>query len=67
MNALENHGNRKKSIRKDKKIMYGYKCIYCGANLDPGEKCDCGMRKYKKWGVKKDGKLISIQTAKSRD
>lgn len=22
--------------------MYYHKCEKCGANLDPGEKCDCG-------------------------
>lgn len=22
--------------------MMNYKCPYCHANLDPGEKCDCG-------------------------
>lgn len=21
--------------------MYSHECEYCGANLDPGEKCDC--------------------------
>lgn len=25
--------------------MYRYKCPLCDANLDPGEKCDCGKRK----------------------
>lgn len=25
--------------------MYRYKCPLCDANLDPGEKCDCGERK----------------------
>jgi hypothetical protein len=23
--------------------MYKYFCYECGANLDPGEKCDCGL------------------------
>ena len=22
-------------------MSYRYKCPYCGANLDPGERCDC--------------------------
>ncbi len=21
--------------------MWNYKCLHCGARLDPGEKCDC--------------------------
>lgn len=24
-------------------IMYKYICGYCGAHLDPDEKCDCGL------------------------
>lgn len=32
--------------------MYGYKCPYCGANLDPGEKCDC--RKDKEYGEERN-------------
>lgn len=28
--------------------MYFVKCEICGANLDPGEKCDCIERKKKK-------------------
>jgi len=23
--------------------MYNYICEYCGAHLDPSEKCDCGL------------------------
>ena len=23
------------------KLMYKYQCLICGANLDPGEHCDC--------------------------
>lgn len=28
--------------------MYYVKCPYCGANLDPGEKCDCREEAQKK-------------------
>lgn len=28
--------------------MYYDKCPYCGANLDPGEKCDCREESTKK-------------------
>ena len=27
--------------------MYGYTCPDCGANLDPGEKCDCRKEEKK--------------------
>ena len=30
--------------------MYNYTCPACGANLDPGEKCDCGGESAKKFG-----------------
>ena len=46
--------------------MYEYKCEYCGANLDPGEKCDCKIRNLHKKEVKDYGKLISIQSINSR-
>lgn len=44
--------------------MYAHECEYCGANLDPGEKCDCVRadaekdRKYKKLlALDKEGQL----------
>ena len=55
------HGNcYKLGKQMDKKIkkslkgnitMYGYKCPDCGANLDPGEKCEC--RKERKESYEK--------------
>lgn len=26
-------------------MSYSNECPHCGANLDPGEKCDCGGKK----------------------
>lgn len=35
-------------------IMYYNECPFCGANLDPGESCDCqDSRKKKKLWIKK--------------
>lgn len=37
---------------KGGKFMYYHTCPYCGANLDPGERCDCLSRirgKSPKW------------------
>ena len=28
--------------------MYYHKCLYCGDNLDPGEKCDCRERQQER-------------------
>ena len=28
--------------------MWNYKCLHCGARLDPGEKCDCQDKKKKR-------------------
>ena len=41
--------------------MYYDECPYCGAALDPGEKCKCG--KEDKYG----GKAFDNQTDVSRD
>lgn len=32
--------------------MYEYECPRCGANLDPGEKCDCSQNKQSEEGNK---------------
>ena len=32
-------------IRKDDKVAYYNQCKNCGANLDPGETCDCVREK----------------------
>lgn len=29
-------------------MMYYNKCEFCGANLDPGERCDCQEKRIKK-------------------
>lgn len=30
-------------------MKYYWTCPECGANLDPGEKCDCKEQEEKKW------------------
>lgn len=43
--------------------MYGYKCQYCGAYLDPGEKCDCVLENEKAAELKaQSGKTVEKQT-----
>lgn len=34
-----------------------YKCQLCGANLDPGEKCDCLREKNRKHEI---GKMLAV-------
>ncbi len=38
----------KNILTKGSSNMYGRKCPDCGANLDPGEKCDCKKEKKEK-------------------
>ena len=37
-------GGSRKPCRREKKTMMYRKCERCGANLDWGEKCDCGQQ-----------------------
>lgn len=47
--------------------MYGYKCSNCGAYLDPGEKCDCIVKKEKAAeGRTQSGKEIKKRTSRKK-
>ena len=47
--------------------MYGYKCQYCGAYLDPGEKCDCVLENEKAAELKaQSGKTVEKQTSRKK-
>ena len=43
-------------VRKDDNVAYFNKCRNCGANLDPGETCDCVREKR----IKKYSTPISL-------
>lgn len=42
--------------------MYGHVCPYCGARLDPCERCDCEIKEKAAHGVAttEDGKQIKL-------
>ena len=45
--------------------MYYRKCKVCGANLDPGERCDCeGKQQAKIVSAYRDGKIKKQTTYK---
>lgn len=41
--------------------MYNYKCEYCKALLDPGERCDCIEKVERKIRSKKKANIIATQ------
>lgn len=46
--------------------MYGYKCLYCGAYLDPGEKCDCIIEREKAAELKKEPTAKKKRTSRKK-
>lgn len=45
-------------------MAYYNTCVYCGANLDPGEKCDCNKITYgdevRERGLLKPAKVSTV-------
>lgn len=46
--------------------MFYNSCPYCGANLDPGEKCDCLEEKTSEAEYKKTIKKVVFSPSKER-